>query len=129
MSQENIEVVRRSLEADDRRSALADTRPDVDWIVAKEHPNSRTLHGHDEVLSYFDEWDEMLEDIRFEVTDYREAGERIVAIGKVRGRGKGGGTPVEVPLALVYAFEDDRIARVEEYLDHNEALEAAGLWE
>ena len=129
MSQENVEIVRASLEAGDRQAALADTRADLVWVVAKEHPNSRTLHGHEEIVGYFDEWDEMLEDIRFEVTDYRQAGERVVATGTVRGRGKGGGTPVEVPLALVYVFEDDGIVRVEEYLDPDEALEAAGLRE
>jgi ketosteroid isomerase-like protein len=129
MSQENVEVVRRSLEAGDRQAALADTRPDVEWVVAKEHPNSRTLHGHEEIIGYLHEWDEMLEDIRFDVADYRKAGDRVVALGKVQGKGNGGGTPVEVPLTLVYVFEDDKIARVEEYLDPKEALEAAGLRE
>jgi ketosteroid isomerase-like protein len=126
---ENVEIVRRSLESGDRQSALAATRPDVEWVVAKEHPNSQMLHGQEEIIRYLHEWDEMLEDIRFDVADYRQVGERVVAIGKVRGRGKGGGTPVEVPLALVYTFEDNRVTRVEEYLDLNEALEAAGLSE
>jgi ketosteroid isomerase-like protein len=129
MSQENVEIVRRSLEAGDRESALTYARPDVEWVVAKEHPNPRTLHGRDEIVDYLDEWEEMLEDIRFEVTDYRQTDQRVVALGKVRGRGRGSGTPVEVPLVLVYAFENGRIARVEEYLDPNEALEAAGLSE
>jgi ketosteroid isomerase-like protein len=128
MSQENLETVRRMLTSrQDYEAAFAETRSDLEWVVAKEHPNSRTLHGHEEIRVYFDEWDEMLEDIQFDVDDYREASNRVVAMGKVRGRGKGGGTPVVVPLILVCAFEGDKIARVEEYLDLADALEAAGL--
>jgi ketosteroid isomerase-like protein len=127
MSQEKVEIVRRSLEADDAEAGLAHTRPDLEWVVAKEHPNARTLHGHAEILRYFDEWEEMLEDVRFEPADFREAGDRVLAMGKVQGRGRGGGVPVEVPLTLVYFFLGDEVARVEEYLDPDEAREAAGL--
>ncbi len=129
MSQENVEIVRRSLAADphDHEAAFADTRSDLEWVVAKEHPNSRTLRGHEEIVRYQEEWEEMLEDIRFDFGDYREAGDRVVAMGRVRGVGKGGGTPVEVPLSLVYIFVGDKIARIEEYLDPDQALEAAGL--
>jgi ketosteroid isomerase-like protein len=127
MSQENVEIVRRLLEAEDSEAALAEMRPDLVWVVAKEHPNARTLHSRAEVVRYLDEWGEMLEDIRFEPADFWEAGDRVVAIGKVRGKGKEGGVPVEVPLILVYVFDDDAIVRVEEYLDPKEALDAAGL--
>ena len=130
MSQANMEIVRRMLTSrHDYEAAFAETRTDVEWVVAKEHPNSRTLYGHEEIRGYFDEWDEMLEDIQFDVDDYREAPNRVVAMGKVRGKGKGGGTPVVVPLMLVCVFEGDKVARVEEYLDRADALEAAGLSE
>ena len=130
MSQEKVEIVRRMLASRrDYEAAFAETRSDLEWIVAKEHPNSRTLHGHEEIRRYFDEWDEMLEDIQFDVDDFREAPNRVVAMGKVRGRGKAGGTPVVVPLTLVCVFEGVKVARVEEYLDHSEALEVAGLRE
>ena len=130
MSQENVEIVRRMLTSrQDYEAAFAETRSDLEWVVAKEHPNSRTLHGHEETRGYFDEWDEMLEDIQFNVDDYLEAPDRVVAMGKVRGKGKGGGTPVVVPLILVCVFEGGKVARVEEYLDRDEALEAAGLSE
>jgi ketosteroid isomerase-like protein len=130
MSQENVEVVRRMLTSrQDYEAAFAETRTDLEWVVAKEHPNSRTLHGHEEIRRYFDEWDEMLEDIQFDVDDYREAPNAVVAMGTVRGRGKAAGTPVVVPLMLVCVLEGDKVARVEEFLDQSEALEAAGLLE
>jgi ketosteroid isomerase-like protein len=130
MSQENVEVVRRMLTSRrDYEAAFAETRTDLEWVVAKEHPNSRTLHGHEEIRGYFDEWNEMLEDIQFDVDDYREAPNAVVAMGKVMGKGKGGGTPVVVPLMLVCVFEGDKVSRVEEYLDRTDALEAAGLRE
>jgi ketosteroid isomerase-like protein len=131
MPQENVEIVRRSLAAypHDQEAAFAGTHSNLEWVVAKEHPNSRTLHGREEIVRYQGEWEEMLGEIQFDMTDYRDAGERVVAIGSVRGTGTGSGIPVEVPLALVYLFEGDKIARIEEYLDPNDALEAAGLSE
>ncbi len=85
MSQENVEIVRRSPEAGDRmdyESVFADTRSDLMWIVAKEHPNSRTLHGPEEIVRYFDEWEGVLGHIRQDVAEYRETVDRVVAMGR-----------------------------------------------
>lgn len=129
MSAERVEMVRAVLEgpAPDFRSALAGLREDVEWVIAKEHPNARTLRGQDEVVAYLEEWAGILEDLEFDAAEYRDAGDRVVAIGTSRGRGAGGGVPVAVPLCLVYTFSADEIVRVEEFLDPSDALAAAGL--
>jgi ketosteroid isomerase-like protein len=45
------------------------------------------------------------------------------------GHGAGSGLPVEMEVAHVVTFRDGKIARVDEYYDRAEALEAAGLSE
>jgi ketosteroid isomerase-like protein len=129
MSAERVELVQAMLEgrAPDFRSALAGLPDNVEWVIAKEHPNARTLHGRDEVVAYLEEWAGILDDLAFDVGEYRDAGDRVVVTGISRGRGTGGGVPVEVPLWLVYTFAGDEIVRVEEFLDADGALAAAGL--
>ena len=43
------------------------------------------------------------------------------------GHGAASGIPLEMELAHVYTVRDGRAARVVEYRDRNEALEAVGL--
>jgi ketosteroid isomerase-like protein len=125
MSKANVATVRAMLERG--ADALAELGDEVEWVIAKEHPNARTLHGREQILGYFEEWAGMLDDLRFDVAEYRDGGDHVVAIGISRGTGKGGGVPVEVPLSFLYTFEDGELVRIEEFLDPGEALVAAGL--
>jgi ketosteroid isomerase-like protein len=48
-------------------------------------------------------------------------------LGGLKGLGKGSGIPVDSPLGMVLDFRDGRILRIRGYLNHGEALRAAGL--
>jgi ketosteroid isomerase-like protein len=50
-------------------------------------------------------------------------------LGRLEGRGKGSGVPVDSSLGMVFDFRGGEIARIRGYLDHREALRAAGLAE
>jgi ketosteroid isomerase-like protein len=102
--------------------------PDIEWVIAREHPDARTLTGHEAVAQYQRDWRESLPDLRFEL-DRLDAVEQVVAIGTVRGAGTASGADVEVPIAFLFTLRDGLITRVEEYLNPAEALEAAGLRE
>ena len=132
MSQENVEVVRKTsqaLNAGDVDTALSYLASDAEWQVAHEHPESRLCHGHDEIRQYLAEWRGQLRDLSFEVDELMDCGGRVVASGRVRGIGVGSEAEVVVPIAFVYSFEGDKIARGEEFLDLSQALEAVGLRE
>jgi ketosteroid isomerase-like protein len=45
------------------------------------------------------------------------------------GRGKGSGVRVDGPSGAVFDFRDGKISRIRLFLDHDEALRAAGLAE
>ena len=62
-------------------------------------------------------------------SEVRDLGERVVAIGHLRARGKESGAITESALAWIVEFKSGKVIRVREYLDPKEALEAAGLSE
>jgi ketosteroid isomerase-like protein len=68
-------------------------------------------------------------DQHVEPSEIRDLGGVLVAIGRIRGRGKESGAEAESPINRVVDFRDGRAVRVHEYLDPREALEAAGLSE
>jgi ketosteroid isomerase-like protein len=132
MSQENVEIVRRAtaLTNDgDVDGALQLCHPAIEWVIARHHPDARTLSGREAIVEYQREWRAMLPDVRVEIDRFLHSGETVVGIGTVRGTGTGSGADVRVPIAFAYVLSAGLIARVEEYLDPAEALEATGLEE
>jgi ketosteroid isomerase-like protein len=132
MSRENVEVVRRNAEAfgrNDWEAVLADAPEDVEWVIAEEHPNARTLRGRKEVAAYLRDWGETLSELRFDFYELVDAGGAVVCLGKVTGRVGEGGPEVTVELATVTDFRDGVPVRTREFLDSKAALEAAGLRE
>ncbi len=54
-------------------------------------------------------------------------GDEVFLWVRFAGHGAASGIPLEMELAHVYALRDGKAARVVEYMDRKEALEAAGL--
>ena len=135
MSQENVEIVRRVSDAYNRRDVgamLDDLHPEIEW-----HPwlqiqfggGATVYRGHQAVRKGIRELEEAFSEIEAEQTEIRDLGERVVAIGRLRGRGKESDAMTESALAWIVEFKSGKVIRVREYRDHEEALEAAGLSE
>jgi len=73
------------------------------------------------------EWLDTWDDWEFEVEELLDAGERVVAIVRQRGRSKATGVSVEMHFAQVWTLRDGKQIRMEMYSNPEEALEAAGL--
>ena len=101
--------------------------PEIEWVIAAEHPESRTLKGYEAIEDYLNEWESTLPGMRFVPEEVLDAGERILAIGSVSGTGAGSGAGVEVPIAFLCSLSGAKVIRVEEYLDPKQALRQAGL--
>jgi ketosteroid isomerase-like protein len=71
----------------------------------------------------------VLDEWHVEYPEIRGLGDRIVAIGRMRARGRGSGAEIESPVASVADLENGKAIRVRTYLDLQEALQAAGLSE
>jgi ketosteroid isomerase-like protein len=125
MSRENVDLVREIFAIADVNEASAGWHPEIEWVVAREHPEARTIKGRQAVVAYFRDWEATLDDARLEMDRFVDAGVDVVAIGAVCGTGTGSGADVQVPIAFVCTLADHKVARVEEFLNPNDALDAA----
>lgn len=85
--------------------------------------------GHEGIREMFRDFLDAFTEIHVDLSEFRDHGDRTVAIGRLRTRGKEGGALTESPWASVVEYEHGKAIRVRTYLDPKEALEAAGLRE
>ena len=76
---------------------------------------------------YFEQLDEAWTALRIEVQDYRERGERVVALGVLRGAGMASHIEVVSQFSTVLLVKDSQIVAVDSYDDWKAGLDAAGL--
>ncbi|MFN2612637.1 MAG: nuclear transport factor 2 family protein [Solirubrobacterales bacterium] len=133
MSNENVDAVRRSFEAWNKN----------EWATLEElyHPGAVAVapagwlemgpfNGFEEVRAQFarikDSWDEE----HVEIDSLRDVGpDKVLALIRWVAKGRGSGIAFETPMTELLTVRGGTIARVEFYLDHGEALKAAGLSE
>jgi len=61
--------------------------------------------------------------------EWRETGDRVVVLGRVRLRGRESGVAVDQPHGWLFEFKDGKVFRFRHFARPQEALEAAGLSE
>jgi ketosteroid isomerase-like protein len=133
MTRENVELVRRMFErysAGDVDGWVACWDADGEWAPTAQREvegSARTYRGHDELRAFHTEIEDALASVNVHATDYREVGDRVVVLGVLRGRGAASGVAFEHEFGWVFEVREGRIARGRDYLDQDEALEAAGL--
>jgi ketosteroid isomerase-like protein len=77
-----------------------------------------------------EDWVEAGDEWRLEAEDLiPAAGGLVLTVLRVSIRGSGSGVPVEQRLYTVCGIRDGKIARIHDFLDRKDALEAAGLSE
>jgi len=135
MAQENVEVFKRAIDAYNRGDIdafLEELDPEVELHGALQtmFGSEATLYrGHEGIRQWVRDIDEALAEIRLEFPEIRDLGDRIIAIGWLRARGKESGADTESPLGCVIELKNGKATRVQSFLDPKEALQAAGLSE
>ena len=133
MSQENVEIVRRLIEAwnsNEPDTVIDILDPGIVLDATRRLVNPKTYTGIQGMRRMLAESHEVWEEFRMEPDELVDAGDRVVAIGRWVGRGAGSGVEVQLPVADVFTLHDGRIVRSEiGFTDRAEALEAAGLSE
>ena len=135
MSQENVEEFKRATDAANRRdieSFLEMLDPEVEWhpgLVTLLEGETTVYRGREEVRKLLQDIFEAFADFRFDFSEIRDLGDRIVAVGEMRGRGTESGVEIESPWAFLIQLRNGKATHVRVYLDPEEALEAAGLSE
>jgi ketosteroid isomerase-like protein len=128
MSQENVEVVRASIEAFQRgeyETSLSYYSEDVVFHPLVAGP----YHGRRGVVEQMAVWMEEFDNYWFEGEEFIDAGDKVVLFWRHGGDGKASGVPVAAEGGTVFSVERGRITHAWVYLDRAKALEAAGLRE
>ena len=131
MSQENIEIVRRGIEAWNRHDIDAGLRfiaPEIEWMPASPAAVERAVYrGYDEVAEGFAGIWETWELFQFDEDEVRDLGGSVLWLGRVHMKGRASQIELDQEVANHFELRDRKIVRVRAYLSWHEALEAVGL--
>jgi len=92
-----------------------------------EAPDATTYRGHEGVIQALFASLDTFEDFLFVPQQFFEAGDKIVVVLEITGRGKVSGVPVEERLAHLWTIRDGRVTELQVFSDPNDALDAVGL--
>lgn len=133
MSQRNVEIVQVGYErfAATGELVVEIVTPDFVWDMSnfRGWPERQIYEGTEGARTFLEEWMAAWDDWELEIDALHDAGDKVVALVRQRGRSKPAGTPVEMSFAQVWTLRDGKQARMDMYSDRTEALEAAGLSE
>jgi ketosteroid isomerase-like protein len=88
MSQDNIAIARRCMDALNRRDIdawLADIHGDIEWHGVPDEPDPGPFRGHDGIRQMVARWTETFPDPRAEAEEFIHAGEYVVVPVRLRG--------------------------------------------
>jgi ketosteroid isomerase-like protein len=131
MSDGNVEIAKRAIGAFNRSDVelIAElTTPDFEWFPALPgNVEGDGYRGREGIEKYLREIRDTWVQLRVIGAEFRDLGDRVLVLGRAEGRGRGSGVPVDTPHGFIVELRGDKMSRVRTYLDHDEALRAAGL--
>jgi ketosteroid isomerase-like protein len=102
--------------------------PDAELVVPAIYPDMEPVYvGMEGLKRQRARMDEIWDDLRWDPERFIEAGEMIVVLMTLSGVARQMRARVSAPVAHLWTVRDDRVARVEVFLDRSEAFAAAGL--
>ena len=124
----NLEIVQRGFGAFNEGG--------IDGILPFVHPEfeattppelatePQTYRGHDGIRRWFDSFDEVMEEIRWDARDFHEVGGRVVVEFTLRARGKTTGLDFGQDAVMVWELRDGLAIRLSLYPTLDEAMSA-----
>jgi ketosteroid isomerase-like protein len=132
MSQQNVELVKRLLDAFNARDLarfIDLTTPDFEWSPSMVAIEGEVFIGHAGIETYFGRMIDGWDSFRVEGGELLDLGDRVLWSGRLDGRGRMSRATVSAPLDMLFEVRDGKISSMRSFLDHDEALKAAGLEE
>jgi ketosteroid isomerase-like protein len=133
MSQENVETVRSGYEAFARGDldGLRDGfwAAEIEWHTVSGVPFEGIYRGADEVRRGIEDWTGMFDEFTTVVEEMIDAGDRVIACHRMRGKGRESGVEIDTRLVQVVTVRGGKQVRIDDYWTRDEALEAVGLSE
>jgi ketosteroid isomerase-like protein len=132
MSKENVETMRGAMDAFNRRDGErfgAFLAADAEIIPVRAALEGTVYRGPEAAERYCAAVDETWDDLTWEIDDIRDGREWVLAVGRIRGRGRGTGAVIDASAGWVARFRGGLVTSFHTYADRAEALEAVGLRE
>ena len=132
MSEENVESMRRTLDAFDRGDKaawLAEHDPDVVMIPARQWPENAPIRGADAVWDFYLASTGTWDNSTTQIGEVIGSGDTLVINNRREARGRTSGATVEFSYWIVVTFRSRKMIRQEWFAARAEALVAAGLSE
>ena len=136
MSQENVETIRRMIETAnasgwDPESVVNEwVHPEARIYPAPDFPGPNVYVGREEVAAFIREWTSTFDDLRWELEQLIDLGDRVVVLARMIGRSRTTGTAIDWPFGALFGdFRGGMFAETRYFMDHTAALEAAGVSE
>ena len=134
MSQENVEAVRRLMEAwnaDDFDACLAELDPEVEWHPSIEpalEGGETTFRGLDGARKAWDDYrGGAWERLAIRIYEMRDLGESVLVLGHIDLTARTTGIEFTEEVGSLMTFRGGKVITSQDFLSHAEALEAAGL--
>jgi ketosteroid isomerase-like protein len=129
MSVQDVEVVTSMVSArrrGDLAGALGFYAPEVE-LDQRRMPAGGIYHGRAGVDEFYTQWLGTWRDLSVDIERVIDAGEHIVAVVCLSGRGRGSGVGVEMRAVDVFKVRDGQIVHQVGYPDADEALGELGI--
>src|SRR6266550_3733364 len=130
MPRDKVDVAKRVIDAYNRRDVdglFAElATPDFVWYpaIVRALDGGGGYRGREGVEKFAADTRENWEELQNVAAEYRDLGDRVLVLGRLKGRGKASGAPIDQPYVGIFDFRGDRIWRYRVYLDHSEGLRA-----
>ena len=141
MSQENVEIARRSCDSFNRWAAAPDAEPpanlavemllhpDVEFHTYPDSPEAGVYRGVDEFIRYNQRLFAQFESVRIELDEVLPAGDKAAVISRQHAVPKGGQAAIVVQVVEVWKIRDGLLAERRTFATRRDALKAVGLEE
>jgi ketosteroid isomerase-like protein len=144
MSQENVELVRRSYESYNALSRSgaefvdpeavapdlwARLAPDVELHERAELPDAKLYRGPEQAKEFWRKTQQGFAEIRWEPREFTDFGHAVLVDTRVVAVGRGSDVPIEMDETDVFWFRNGMIVRLQGFGTRAEALGAVGLSE
>jgi ketosteroid isomerase-like protein len=136
MSRENVEVGRGIYDAVARRDGVTPFEAysaEIVWDLSNSRRTALGVEpiyrGHEGVREFWRDALSVFAEVDLEVEELIDAGDRVVAVTRERGVGRGSGVLVRSVAVSVWTLKDRKVVQVQVFDERQQALEAAGLRE
>ena len=131
MSEENVEAICGTIDAwnrGDLDAYLEGFHPEAEWHPGVTRVDGTVIRGHDGIREWWADIHTTFEELTVTIAEFRDLGESVLGLGRVRGQSKSG-VPLDAEYALLMHPRDGLAVSGRAFTSHAEALEAAGLSE